>query len=63
MDQLIALDSRHRGAITAHLWALRAEDRADRFTGTVGDGVVTDDRPDAHLPEGMRPHSTGISRV
>ena len=42
MELLIPLDSRHRAAITAHLLALSAEDRADRFTGTVSDEVVQD---------------------
>lgn len=40
MELLMALDSRHRGALLAHLLALAPDDRADRFTGTVTDAAV-----------------------
>ena len=40
-ELLMPLDSRHRGALTAHLLSLGSDDRADRFTGTVSDDYVT----------------------
>ena len=40
MELLIALDSRHRAAVTAHLLALGPRDRADRFTVAADDAYV-----------------------
>lgn len=40
MELLIALDSRHRDAVLAHLLSLGPDDRADRFTTSADDGYV-----------------------
>ena len=40
MEFLIALDSRHRDAVLAHLLSLGPDDRADRVMTTADDGYV-----------------------